>query len=157
MSISLMAIKINNMKELSNLRKFENEGNYIMRHYPNNEVLAYAFLTKFYSQIYPNETTFQPQKFSDTYSTFELMNKYDYLANNTIDSLFYMKYKSYFFGNPCISNPSVLIQADFTLQQCLTWGKNTLNNGISLYMRYLQPQISSFLGPSNTNPTFTKS
>jgi len=108
-------------------------------------MLSYALLNRYYNQVLPNETNFDSLRFSDTFSTFYLMTQYNYLASNSLDSLFYTKYKNYFFGNPCTYNSSILVQAGFTIQQCSTWGKNTFSNGISVYMRYLQQQLGNYL------------
>jgi len=75
----------------------------------------------------------------------KIISDTDYLVRGDPNSLFNLKLKNYFFGNPCTYNPAVLVTASSNLAKCIGYSNQTLTSGIIPYFRYVTPQIRDYV------------
>lgn len=73
------------------------------------------------------------------------MTYYTYKSDYDDGSLYSKKLKNYLFGNPCTYNPSVLVNASSTIAKCTSYSNRSLTNGVTAYLRYVNPQINDYM------------
>jgi ABC-type multidrug transport system fused ATPase/permease subunit len=142
---AVLAIPVFNLASIRQLTRHEAAGFYLMQHYPTTVIAGYALLDRRYGQLRPTEYSFQLSRFADTLSSLQLITDYSFIAGLDDNSVYAQKEKNYLFGNVCAANPAVLTKAMSTPGACIALENRALTNGITSYLRTVQPKVQGYL------------
>ena len=76
-------------------------------------------MEKLYSQTYPNDNIFYPERYTDVLESMRLVGDFSFLGiDDDPNSTYYLTRRNYFFGNPCRYNPTVLDNIGIPISKC---------------------------------------
>lgn len=103
--------------ETQELKTFEHDGFGFLRYFPTAPIVSLGCFEKLYSLTYPDELTFDPERYADAVASMNLFGqvKFDGIQPQ---SAFYKMRTSYSFGNPCTYSPDVLQRIGVSKEKC---------------------------------------
>lgn len=142
----IIGIHVPNLKKISDLQEFQEEGYSLIKHFPTTGVIGYAIGNRFTTEYQPAGDSFNLQRFKDSLSTLRLILDDDSKLKGIKEgSLFSQKARKYLFSNPCTYNPEVLKEVKYTIDTCSELGNKSFSNGIIAYLRFTEPLINNYL------------
>ena len=73
---------IENVRNTKKLQVFETDGWSFLKYFPTATVVGLGCMEKLYSQTYPNESIFYPEKYSDVLASMKIVGEFEFLSGD---------------------------------------------------------------------------